>query len=142
MSDGIFSSDIPTVCGPHRTFPSEFRKRTCFKITIVCVELRRRKKHACSESSRRMLGSIELNFSRLVVVFYITALWTVGIGSDSVYARQLERNSDGKFHRILPHRKFRSCIRGIRGPSGLLFFFLHIFFVFVFPLSSMYSLVD
>ena len=45
------------------------------KKTIVCVELHPRKIHACSESSQRMLGSIELHFSQHVVVFYVTAFW-------------------------------------------------------------------
>ena len=40
-----------------------------------------------------MLGSIELHFSQLVVVLYVTAFLMVGIWCDSVYARQLEWNS-------------------------------------------------
>ena len=40
-----------------------------------------------------MLGSIKLNFSRLVVVLYVTVFLTVRIWCDRVYARQLERNS-------------------------------------------------
>ena len=47
-------------------------KKTIEK-TIVCVEVYQSKIHACSESSRRMLESIELNFSQHVVVFYVTA---------------------------------------------------------------------
>ena len=81
------------------------------------MELQRRKKHVCSETIQRMLGSIEPHFSRLVVVLYNTAFLTVGIWSDSVYARQLEQNSDEKFHWILGHRKFDR----VYGALGLIY---------------------
>ena len=53
------------------------------------------------------------HFSRLVIVLYVTAFWTVGICCDSVYARQLERNSVGKISLSLFQLKIRSCVQGI-----------------------------
>ena len=48
------------------------------------MELHLSKIHACSELSRRMLGSIELNFSQHVIVFYVTALDMIGSLTDGV----------------------------------------------------------
>ena len=59
-------------------------KKPIEKKTIVCGYVHRLKIHACSESSRRMLGSIELHFSQHVVVFYVTALDTIRFLTDGV----------------------------------------------------------
>ena len=79
-------------------FPSVFRNRTCFIFFLMEKETignsDGEKTHACSESSRCMLGSIELPFSRLVVVFYVTTFWTVGIRSDRPrFSEDLRRRS-------------------------------------------------
>ena len=68
-----FHRSKPIVCGPHRLFNHRFKKRQlALKLTYRLVTDRskpivgrhdhRLKTHACSESSRRMLGRIELHF--------------------------------------------------------------------------------
>ena len=80
-SDVSFWLEIPTVCRHHRTFAvgistnkrlragSLFfrRKKFLSENLLVCMQFRRAKKHACSESSRRAELPIGLHWTWIVV---------------------------------------------------------------------------
>ena len=127
---GRFHRSKPIMCGPHRLFNHRLKKsQLALNLTngfltdrskpIVSRHDHLLKIHACSESSRRMIGSIELCFFFSISLCFTTSRSdTIVFLTDGVKARrtisQLHQLTDENGPSVRSHQMDRSCVHGIR----------------------------